>query len=451
MLRHNVLFCMFWTKTFFAMFLCLSMLFWFSWRIYDLHSRASPPALPNALKSQTLFNPDGTVVASCIYKDQQYARLEPQVSQQLLLGFSLEWAYDTPTTIMNKLNGYKPAVFNTFMEFNLKLPGLFDASSLNWFGSEAGRIGAMLEITMQPTSDLNQYTTDNLDTLSKACAAVNSKYGVPILMRFGHEMNGPWTSYAFDPTNYKPFFRNMTESMRRFTNMTAMVWGPNVGFGYPFGSSGGKALPTQGDPNFALLDTNNDNVIDSKDDPYGPYYPGDDWVDWVAVSLYFYPPDYPEVNHAPNPDYFNSYLTGSGYNQENDDASWLQNHNFYQRFAQKKPMMLPETGAPILRNQTSTGFVDGGYPGDTATVSEITIKQLWWSQLFSATTLARFPNFKLAVNFEEMKFLNDFTRDWRLTNDTAVRASFVKQLSQFPQNQQASAFTYGCDGSVKLS
>jgi hypothetical protein len=32
-------------------------------------------------------------------------------------------------------------------------------------------------------------------------------------------------------------------------------------------------------PDFSICDTNGDGVLDNRDDPYGPYWPGDDVVD----------------------------------------------------------------------------------------------------------------------------------------------------------------------------
>jgi hypothetical protein len=34
------------------------------------------------------------------------------------------------------------------------------------------------------------------------------------------------------------------------------------------------------------MDTNGDGVLDNSDDPFTPYYPGDDMVDWVGISVY---------------------------------------------------------------------------------------------------------------------------------------------------------------------
>ena len=34
------------------------------------------------------------------------------------------------------------------------------------------------------------------------------------------------------------------------------------------------------------LDTNDDGWVDMSDDPYTPFYPGDQWVDWVGMNQY---------------------------------------------------------------------------------------------------------------------------------------------------------------------
>ena len=45
-------------------------------------------------------------------------------------------------------------------------------------------------------------------------------------------------------------------------------------------------MPAIGTEDFRLLDTNGDGKIDSKDDAYTPYYPGDMEVDIISTSVY---------------------------------------------------------------------------------------------------------------------------------------------------------------------
>lgn len=66
-----------------------------------------------------------------------------------------------------------------------------------------------------------------------------------------------------------------------------MLWAPNVGYTYPF-SAPPSAFPPIGSVDWNLLDTDHDGQITDGDDPYGPYYPGDEYVDWGGLSLYVF-------------------------------------------------------------------------------------------------------------------------------------------------------------------
>ena len=65
-----------------------------------------------------------------------------------------------------------------------------------------------------------------------------------------------------------------------------MVWSPNIGEAYPW-AEGGPSKPVT--PETTSLDTNGDGLIsEGVDDPYMPYWPGPEYVDWVGFSLYQY-------------------------------------------------------------------------------------------------------------------------------------------------------------------
>jgi hypothetical protein len=76
------------------------------------------------------------------------------------------------------------------MDMNAGNTPMYDKNLLNWFGSEVGKVGGMLELTMAPDSDLASLPDSVLDQLAQQCKDINTRYGVPILLRFGHEMNG---------------------------------------------------------------------------------------------------------------------------------------------------------------------------------------------------------------------------------------------------------------------
>ena len=87
----------------------------------------------------------------------------------------------------------------------------------------------------------------------------------------------------------------------------------------------GKAIHTQGNlyilfrygivsiaaSDVQYLDTNRDGRVAIGDDPYSPYYPGDEYVDWVGMSIYHYSNDYPYgSNDIPPPTKFADKMTG---------------------------------------------------------------------------------------------------------------------------------------------
>jgi hypothetical protein len=87
------------------------------------------------------------------------------------------------------------------------------------------------------------------------------------------------------PTAYVANFRAMAIAVHSRTNMTAMVWAPNTGDGYPYGTTR-QSISNPAD--FDLLDTNKNGVLDKEgDDPYGAYWPGKEYVDWVGLSTYW--------------------------------------------------------------------------------------------------------------------------------------------------------------------
>lgn len=49
---------------------------------------------------------------------------------------------------------------------------------------------------------------------------------------------------------------------------------------------GGNYSVVNGTAEWHALDTNDDGWVDMYDDPYTPFYPGDQWVDWVGMNMY---------------------------------------------------------------------------------------------------------------------------------------------------------------------
>ncbi len=195
-----------------------------------------------------------------------------------------------------------------------------------------------------------------------------------------------------------------------------MLWAPNQGSGYPYARGPFAAAP--GTPAYAALDTNRDGLVDMRDDPYGLYYPGDDAVDWVGMSLYHWGFEYPwGDNIVPEPGKFIGQLT-STYATPHQDERTLP--DFYHLYADghDKPMAIPETAA----------FYRPGWIG----ADERAIKLAWLTQVFGGDVLQHMPRIRLISWFEWKKFeveVHD-TVDWRISADPYLAASFRETLDR---------------------
>jgi hypothetical protein len=219
-----------------------------------------------------------------------------------------------------------------------------------------------------------------------------------------------------------------------------MVWGPNVGINYPFTGQADPVLNNTA--NFRELDTDGDGVLTFNDDPYTPYYPGDKYVDWVALSLYWYPDAGTGWNGLPEPSYFEDSLTGAGPSvlKFNPIVNGMENRNFYENFSKqkRKPFMVAETSAPVIPAIL------------TRTASNLAIKRNWWMQLFSEASIQKFPNFKLAIWFDEIKSDGAEIRDWAITSDPEVIKGFSTDFKAMKKVLFAESIDYECDGLATL-
>ena len=46
--------------------------------------------------------------------------------------------------------------------------------------------------------------------------------------------------------------------------------------------------PARGTANYNAMDTNKDGLVNMHDDPFTPFWPGDEYVDWVGLSLEYF-------------------------------------------------------------------------------------------------------------------------------------------------------------------
>ena len=210
----------------------------------------------------------------------------------------------------------------------------------------------------------------------------------------------------------------MVAYIRQATNNSAniaFIWSPNSGNGYPF--AGGHAYMIQPNhPDYPLLDSSRNGALGNEDDPYTPFYPGDEWVDWVGFSIYHYGPIYPwEQNTVPEPNKVEAILTGQGQ---------YGPFNLYRMFSGdgqgavpgpmtkgNKPFFISETGSTYHLAVTNRTTPPEPGPGRAA------IKQAWWRQLFDPNFIAKYPKIKAIGTFEFIKFEETSWRDFTIMGD----------------------------------
>ena len=345
---------------------------------------------------------------SVVASERPLARLEP--ASGTYFGVNLDWGADSPSSYDQRL-GHKAAVFVQFVSFPLEKT---DLDSLDATVQAVKDAGGMLMVTLEPAKGLDAITQDACQVLADKLAAYYAQ-GVPTFIRFAHEMNGSWYPWSQQPTAYIKAFRLIANTIHNLAPQTAMVWAPNYGGGYPF--SGGQFEARPDNPDFELLDTNHDGKLNMNDDPYGPYYPGDDAVDWVGMSLYHWGNIHPwGENEIAENGKFLAQLTGT-YKGLNGDDSALP--DFYATYYEQhgKPMAIPETAAFY--------YPQGNGP------EEIYIKELWWRQVFDPALLSSRPGIKMINWFEHAKTENEVGGklvDWRALGTPTVADQFRVDL-----------------------
>jgi hypothetical protein len=93
-----------------------------------------------------------------------------------------------------------------------------------------------------------------------------------------------WMNYGIKPTRYVDLWRRVHRIVKATAPLTMLCWAPNAGNGWPYGVTRDYFTAEE----FAIMDTNGNGIMDGGDDPYSPFYPGDEYVDWIGTSNYHF-------------------------------------------------------------------------------------------------------------------------------------------------------------------
>jgi hypothetical protein len=306
-------------------------------------------------------------------------------------GASLDWSVDSAAQQSERLGG-SAAV----LEHSATLPvSEAETAYLAQFLRQAEGEGALATITLRPSGDLVGFDEQDADAAVASLADARQDDSLPLYLRFAPDMNADWVQWGQDPVAYVDAFRLFADAVHDDLPDAVVVWSPVAGGAYPF-----EAARSGEDPS---LDTDGDSLLGPGDDPYGPYYPGDEYVDWVGLSAYHDPSGGGQpLNEVPRAGALDAALGGGG------------DLDFHQRFsaATDTPMML----------ETAAFFSPGaGGPG------ALEIKQEWWRQVIAAVSGEDYPLLDVVLwrdSSSARAVVGEVVIDWSLSADAETAAAF---------------------------
>ncbi|QWC85730.1 hypothetical protein KLP28_02930 [Nocardioidaceae bacterium] len=324
-------------------------------------------------------------------------------------GASIDWGEDSLARYSRRL-GHRPAIAVAFAGFPMT------AQERVWTDQavdQAREEGSRILLTLEPHDGLAAVTVARARSLARQLAGYN-RSGVPVVVRFAHEMNGSWYPWGQQPETYVAAFRRVAAAIHTHAAGTAVMWAPNYGGGYPFAGGAHQADPGSGDA--MALDTDGDGSVTEEDDPYAPYWPGRRYVDWVGMSLYHWGATYPwGENEVSEQGKFVDMLRGTYDGTAGDE---LAVPDFYRTYGSAKRL-------PVAITETAALYVPGGDGAD-----ELEIKQSWWEQVLAPGNAAELPWLRMVNWFEWRKVEPEVggVVDWTATSRADVRAAFTSAL-----------------------
>ncbi len=225
------------------------------------------------------------------------AKFEPEYGAYIGIYSELDPKVGNLFTKNEQLYGKKHAIYLAYTQWGKDFPSMY--------ASRARDAGGALQIAWEPMGGLDEVVDG---PYLREWAREAKAAGIPIFLRYASEMNGAWVEWHGDPQKYIQKFRMIHDVFAEEAPNVAMVWSPGD-------------VPA--------------NTIDA-------YYPGDDYVDWVGVSLYVEPYENGDPSLPP-------MIATSPVERLS---------NLYNTYAARKPMMLSETGVPHYSHSANEDFTE---------------------------------------------------------------------------------------------
>lgn len=323
-------------------------------------------------------------------------------------GALLDWDKDSAADYAQRL-GAPAALYGQNVSMPVDEGG---REYLKGYFSQIADQGSHALLTVRPAIDLKDINGDVAATFASQITTAAAGFRGKVFVRFAPEMNAPWVSWGQEPEAYRAAFDKVAAALRASLPDPVMVWSPTAEKDYPFQVA--TSTPPKGVP-LGSLDTSGNGVWDQDDSAFEPYYPGDDVVDWVGLSVYHDTTGAGVAsNTLPVAGEFNDALHASSGGSSSGEGG---TDNFYSTYVQArtKPLLV-ETGA----------FYSPGAGG----AAELDVKETWWHQVFASVAEPGNGSVR-AVVWNETTDVREPGRvpiDWRATAEPSLADPFRTSL-----------------------
>lgn len=280
------------------------------------------------------------------------AKFEPEYGAYIGIYSELDPKVGNYFTQNESVFGKKHAIYLAYTQWGKPFPAAHAA--------RAKEAGGALQIGWEPEDGLDAVTDG---PYLREWAREAKAAGIPIFLRYASEMNGEWVKWNGDPKKYIEKFRMIYNVFRQEAPNVALVWSP-------------------GDVPAYSMD---------------PYYPGDDYVDWVGVSLYTEP-----------------YGNGDPKDPMFGTSPVERLTNLYNTYAARKPMMLSETAIGHYSHSTNELFKDW---------TLVNLQRLYEIMPY------KYPRLKAITYFNVDQGNEKARNDYMLDDNDAIQAVYKKLIA----------------------
>ena len=229
---------------------------------------------------------------------------------------------------------------------------------------------------------VNSLDDVNYDSVRRILAQLNS-YNKPMFVRFANEMNV--SAIGNDPDRYVQIFRTVADMVHEYPNL-AVVWSPND--------------------------------IGALDRPFGYYYPGDEYVDWVGVSCYMTKYFNSNPNTTENDSIY--FMTG--------DYSWATNQlkpiiEFMKDNNINKPVMISEGGVARSNN----------FGDEYTSWHGPRLRNMLWNVIMKYPQVKMINYFNINHDYDTEKFqITDYPESVEIFKAAANNGAYLTSASDTP-------------------